>query len=76
MPIDERIANKSSEEMTKEDVGGLMKSPPEHERPLVELGAFEQQPKPPIYKNIPLKFVASQCLCPHRDNSSDAVLFR
>ena len=60
MPIDESIANKSSEEMTKEDVGGLMKSPPKGERPLVELGVFEQQqPKPPIYKNIPLKFLVA-----------------
>ena len=60
MPIDERIANKSSEDMTQEDVNELMDSPSEDERPLVEPGVFdEKQPARPIYKNIPLKFAVA-----------------
>ena len=60
MPIDERIANKSSEDMTQEDVSELMDSPSNDERPLVEPGVFdEKQPARPIYKNIPLKFAVA-----------------
>lgn len=56
MPIDEAILNKSSEEVTGEDVRGLLNSPPDSEQPLVDAGIFEeQQPALPIYKSIPLK---------------------
>ena len=56
MSIDESIANKCSEDVTAEDVRGLLNSPPEQEQPLVDLGLFdEQQPTLPIYKSIPLK---------------------
>ena len=56
MSIDESIANKCSEDVTAEDVRGLLNSPPKQEQPLVDLGIFdEQQPTLPIYKSIPLK---------------------
>ena len=56
MSIDESIANKCSEDVTAEDVRGLLNSPPKQEKPLVDLGIFdEQQPTLPIYKSIPLK---------------------
>ena len=56
MSIDESIANKCSEDVTAEDVRGLLNSPPKQEQPLVDLGLFdEQQPTLPIYKSIPLK---------------------
>ena len=56
MSIDESIANKCSEDVTAEDVRGLLNSPPKQEKPLVDLGLFdEQQPTLPIYKSIPLK---------------------
>ncbi len=56
MPIDERISNKSSEEMTREDVKTVLKSPKEGEKPLVDAGIFEEkQPAVAIYKSIPLK---------------------
>ena len=56
MSIDKSIANKCSEDVTAEDVRGLLNSPPKQEQPLVDLGLFdEQQPTLPIYKSIPLK---------------------
>lgn len=57
MPVDETIVNKSSEDVTGEDVRALLNAPPEEDRPLVEPGIFdEKQPTQPIYKSIPLKF--------------------
>ena len=57
MPVDETIINKSSEDVTGEDVRVLLNAPPEEDRPLVEPGIFDQkQPTQPIYKSIPLKF--------------------
>ena len=57
MPVDEAIINKSSEDVTGEDVRVLLNAPPEEDRPLVEPGIFdEKQPTQPIYKSIPLKF--------------------
>jgi len=57
MPVDEALVNKSSEDVTGEDVRTLLNAPPEAERPLVEPGIFdEKQPTQPIYKSIPLKF--------------------
>ncbi|MEM9002716.1 MAG: hypothetical protein AAGE59_04215 [Cyanobacteria bacterium P01_F01_bin.86] len=57
MPVDEAIINKSSEDVTGEDVRALLNAPPEEDRPLVEPGIFdEKQPTQPIYKSIPLKF--------------------
>ena len=58
MSVAESIDNKRSEDVTGEDVRGLLNSPPDDERPLVEAGIFnERQPVLPIYKNIPLKFL-------------------
>ena len=57
MLVDETIVNKSSEDVTGEDVRALLNAPPEEDRPLVEPGIFdEKQPAQPIYKSIPLKF--------------------
>ena len=57
MPVDETLINKSSEDVTGEDVRTLLNAPPEEERPLIEPGVFdEKQPAQPIYKSIPLKF--------------------
>ncbi len=57
MPVDETLINKSSEEVTGEDVRTMLNAPPEEERPLIESGIFdEKQPAQPIYKSIPLKF--------------------
>lgn len=57
MPVDEAIINKSSEDVTGDDVRVLLNAPPEEDRPLVEPGIFdEKQPTQPVYKSIPLKF--------------------
>lgn len=57
MPVDEMLINKSSEDVTGEDVRELLNAPSNKERTLIEPGVFdEKQPAPPIYKSIPLKF--------------------
>lgn len=57
MPVDETLINKSSEDVTGEDVRTLLNAPADEERPLIDPGVFdEKQPAQPIYKSIPLKF--------------------
>ncbi|MEL6816943.1 MAG: hypothetical protein AAFP03_19390, partial [Cyanobacteria bacterium J06598_3] len=56
-PVDNKpLAEKSSEEVTNEEVRTLLNAPDDSGQRLIEPDLFsELQPKPPIYKSIPLK---------------------